>query len=241
MYVHPGEKLESGFELNSIAFIPDGNRRYAEKMGISYLSAYRMGTQRAWDVLDWILKYPSIKAGTFYTLSAENLNRNRAELMLLFRVFERELDSIKEKTVFEANSVRLKFIGDLSAFPKRLREKMLWAEHMTADFGQRVVNLALGYSGREEIVNAAKSLAIDYAHGSVADLKQVDEEKFRSYLYSDFPDPDLIVRTSGTQRLSGFLTYQSAYSELYFIDKCWPELEERDIAAAVSEFSQRQR
>ncbi|MFH1696732.1 MAG: undecaprenyl diphosphate synthase family protein, partial [Candidatus Diapherotrites archaeon] len=153
-------------ELGSIAFIPDGNRRYARLNGIPLLQAYSMGTQKSWEVLDWLVKYPQIKVGTFYTLSAENLTRNRLELKVLFKIFERELDKVKEKTVLEENKIALKFVGRREMFPKSLREKMDAAENYTAQFGtERTVNLALGYNGQQEIVDAAKKFAQDYAQG----------------------------------------------------------------------------
>lgn len=226
--------------LNSIAFIPDGNRRYATKTGASLLQSYQIGTQKAWDVLDWLVKYPKIKTGTFYTLSLENFQRSNLELSALFRIFDKELDRIKEKTVFEEHDIALKFVGELKKFPKKLQDKMLSAQELTADFTKRTIYLALGYNGQNEIVQAAKQLALDYHYGQ-ADLENVDEKTFRKYLYSDFGNPDLILRTSGTKRLSGFLTYQSAYSELCFVDKLWPELEEQDLATAVSEYEARNR
>ena len=108
----------------SIAFIPDGNRRYARKMGISYAKAYSLGTERAWDVIDWLKEYPKIKAGTFYTLSLENLSRNRLELKALFALFERELDKVKNRGLFEEQGIRLKFIGRLNSLPKRVQKKI---------------------------------------------------------------------------------------------------------------------
>lgn len=228
-------------ELTSIAFIPDGNRRYAQLRGINLFQAYSLGTQKAWDVLSWLVKYPQIKAGTFYTLSLENLTRNRVELDVLFRIFERELDSIGEKTLLEKNKIAMKFVGRKEQFPRRLREKMDAAEKRTAEFGsERTINLAMGYDGQREIVDAAKRLAEDYKNGK-ADLGSIDERTFSAYLYSDFSSPDLIIRTSGTRRLSGFLTYQSAYSELYFTPKYWPELEESDLTAAIKDFYERDR
>ncbi len=226
--------------LESIAFIPDGNRRYAKEHGLSLLHAYMLGTRKAWETLDWITKYQSIKAGTFYTLSLKNFERNRHELGLLFRVFEKELDKVLETDYFARKGIKLNFIGRLEQFPKKIRDKILEAQQLTAENSRRLVNLALGYDGQAEIVDAARAVALDYAQKKV-DLEALDEQSFQDYLYSKFPNPDLIIRTSGTQRLSGFLTYQSSYSELYFCDKYWPEFSERDLDLAVKEFNSRQR
>ena len=224
---------------NTIAFIPDGNRRYAKKAGISCAEAYALGTKRAWDVIDWMKDYPKIKAGTFYTLSLENLSRNKIELNVLFRLFERELDRVKQKGIFEEQGIKLKFIGRLNGLPKRLQEKISAVEKHTSEFGGRQINLAIGYNGQAEIVDAAKRFAKDCEKGD-AKVEGLDETKFSEYLYST-SRPDLIVRTGGTQRLSGFLTYQSAYSELYFSDKYWPEFEKEDLNAAILEFGERER
>lgn len=226
-------------KLNSIAFIPDGNRRYAQKMGISLLKSYQLGTQKAWQVFDWIGKYNEIKVGTFWSLSLENFKRAR-EIPVLFKIFEKELDKVKKSGLFENNGIRLKFIGRRSVFPKRLQQKILEAEKFTECFSNKVMNVALGYSGQAEIVDAACQFALDYKEGK-ADLESLDEEKFHEYLYGDFKDPDLIVRTSGVKRLSGFLPYQSAYSELYFMDKFWPEITETDLDDAVQDYYSRKR
>jgi len=225
--------------INSIAFIPDGNRRYARKQGISYAEAYALGTQRAWDVIGWLKQYPKIKAGTFYTLSLENLSRSRFELHALMKLFERELDKVKSKSVFEEQGIRLKFLGRLDLLSKKVREKIEVAERYTENFGGKQINLAIGYNGQAEIVDAAKAFAEKYRKGE-ASLEELNEESFSKYLYSA-ERPDLIVRTSGTQRLSGFLTYQSAYSELYFTQKYWPEFQKEDLQQAVQDFEERER
>lgn len=227
-------------ELNSIAFIPDGNRRYAKANSLSYLQAYTLGTQKAWQVLDWISKYPAIKTGTFYTLSTENLTRSNTELQVLFKVFEHELDKILKSGYCEAKELRLKFIGRLNLFPKRMHQKMEKAEKLTENFSARTINLAIGYNGRSEIVDAAKKIA-EQAKDNQLDLNSLSEDTFKNYLYSNFPDPDVIVRTSGTKRLSGFLTYQNVYSELCFVDKYWPEITEQDVDQVVLDFNERQR
>ncbi|MEW6295768.1 MAG: polyprenyl diphosphate synthase [Candidatus Diapherotrites archaeon] len=227
-------------QLKSIAFIPDGNRRYAIKAGVSLLESYRMGTEKAWHVLDWLNSYPKIKAGTFYTLSLENLQRNKAELKILFKIFEKELDKVWSTNKFTANQLRLKFIGRTHLLPQKLQNKMRRAEEFTENYRKKVINMALGYNGQAEIIDAAKRLAWDFKHNAIS-LASLTEKKFKNYLYSAFPDPDLIIRTSGTKRLSGFLTYQSSYSELYFIEKYWPEFSEEDLATAINEFNDRQR
>ena len=225
--------------LNSIAFIPDGNRRYARKIGVNYAKAYQLGTQKAWEVIDWLKTYPKIKTGTFYTLSLENLARSRLELRVLLKLFEKELDSVKKKSVVDGEGIRFKFVGRTESLPLKIQSKIKEVEDYTSQFDKKQINLALGYSGQAEIVDAAKKFAEQYKSGE-ASLDSLNEESFSEYLYSA-AKPDMIVRTSGTQRLSGFLTYQSAYSELYFTEKFWPEFQEQDLEQAVNEFSARER
>jgi tritrans,polycis-undecaprenyl-diphosphate synthase [geranylgeranyl-diphosphate specific] len=224
----------------SIAFIPDGNRRYAKSRGIALAKAYQLGTQKAWDVLDWMAKYPKIKTGTFYTLSLENFLRKKTEISILFRIFEKELDKVTKSGFIEENGICLKFLGRTHLFPKSIRKKMLEAEKFSEGFSEKKVNLALGYNGQAEIVDAAKALAQKYKDSKIS-LSSINEKTFHNYLYSEFPDPDLLIRTSGTQRLSGFLTYQTAYSELYFIDKYWPEITQADLDSAIHRFDERER
>ncbi|MDO8625300.1 MAG: polyprenyl diphosphate synthase [Candidatus Diapherotrites archaeon] len=226
--------------LSSIAFIPDGNRRFAQARGLHLLDSYQLGTQKAWDVLDWLKAYPAIKTGTFYTLSAENLSRNKTELSVLLKIFDRQVDKALADPMFEENQLRVRVIGDPTALPKALRQKLDRLEHQTENHAEKTVNLAIGYSGQHEIVSAAKKIAQQYKDGAL-DLASLTVDNFQNFLYSAFPNPDLIIRTSGTKRLSGFLTYQSAYSELYFVDKYWPEFSQQDLANAVDEFEQRER
>ena len=227
--------------LQSIAFIPDGNRRYAKTHRISLIQSYQMGTQKAWDVIDWLKPYKHIKSGTFYTLSLENLTRKKTEIGLLLKVFEKEIDKALNSPIFEENDLSVQFVGRLSAFPKKIRDKMKKLQTRTENYQSKTINLALGYSGQAEISDAAKQFAEDYKNNKIS-LSEMDEKKFRDYLYNPtLQDPDLIIRTSGTQRLSGFLTYQSAYSELSFVNKYWPEFERSDLDFAVRDFENRQR
>ena len=226
--------------LESIAFIPDGNRRYAKLAGVSLLESYSAGTQKAWDVLNWLTKYKSIKTGTFYTFSLKNFNRSKLELSVLMKLFEKELDKVKQREIIPREGIRLKFIGKKELFPGKLQKKMNDAEEYTSQFHKRTIHLALGYDGQTEIIDAAKKFALDVSKGKVL-AQDLTPESFKEYLYADFQAPDLIVRTSNEQRLSGFLTYQSSYSELAFIDKYWPQFSETDLDKVVGEYNARQR
>jgi undecaprenyl diphosphate synthase len=226
--------------LESIAFIPDGNRRYAEKAGISLAQSYLMGTTKAWDVAQWLSKYPSIKNGIFYTFSLKNFERSKLELKTLMHIFGKELDKVKNNKLISDNEIKLKFIGRKELFPNELKKKMDAAEKLTENNSKKTITLAIGYDGQAEIVDAAKKFATEVSSGK-ANINSIDENSFKKYLYADFKEPDLIIRTSNQQRLSGFLTYQSSYSELYFLDKFWPELSESDVDTAIDSFDSRQR
>ena len=226
--------------LSSIAFIPDGNRRFAAANQLPLAVAYQQGTQRSWDVMKWLADYPQIKVASFYTLSLENITRSTGELNVLFSIFEKEADKILKDEVFKTHTFAIKFLGRLEKFPLRLRDKMNLIQERSQDYAQRVINVAIGYNGRTEIVDAAKKMAQDVVEKKV-DVNAIDENSFKDYLYSNFQDPDMVVRTGYTQRLSGFLTYQSIYSELYFLNKFWPEFSKIDLKNAVNEFNSRQR
>lgn len=226
--------------LTSIAFIPDGNRRYAQSQNLSLAQAYQLGTQKSWEVMEWMLQYPQIKVGTFYTLSLENVTRSSMELQVLFKIFENEADKILEKEIFKTHDFAIHFLGRLEKFPKHLQEKMRTIQEKSKDYGKRVINVAIGYNGRTEIVDAAKKFAQD-VQLHPEKINELNEGNFKHYLYNEFQDPDMIIRTGYTQRLSGFLTYQSVYSELYFLDKYWPEFSAQDLDAAVKEFDSRER
>jgi len=226
--------------IESIAFIPDGNRRYAKLAGISFLESYSLGTNKAWDVLEWLTKYPSIKTGTFYTFSLKNFQRSKLELAVLMKIFEKELNKVKEKSVLVENGIALKFIGRTEQFPRSIQKKMVEAEKYTENFGNRTVNLALGYDGQTEIIDAAQKFALDVQKGEALP-ETLSIDSFKKYLYSDFKEPDLIIRTSNEQRLSGFLTFQSAYAEFAFLDKYWPQLQRSDVDKIITDYEQRER
>ena len=227
--------------LTSIAFIPDGNRRYVKEHNLPIWQAHQIGTQKAWEVLDWLIKYPKIKVGTFWAMSMENFKeRAPPEKAILFKILGDELDKVKEGSIFETHELKLKFVGKLDILPKEIREKVARAEKFTENFKAKTVNLAIAYSGREEIVSAAKKLAEDYKGGAI-DIDLVDENSFKKYLYMNSNEPELIIRTGGRPRMSSFLTYQSVYSELYFTEKLWPEFSEQDLDNAVGYFNSIQR
>lgn len=228
--------------LETIAFIPDGNRRYAKKADITLEKSYFLGTRKAWDVLKWMTKFKEIKNGIFYTFSLKNFGRKSSEQNILLKLFENELDLMikKERQEFlKKNKIKLKFIGKKELFSKKIRDKISIVEEITSKNGPRTIYLAIGYDGQEEIINGIKNFIKDVEEGKRFS-KELNEKKFLEYLYLPI-EPDLIIRTSPEKRLSGFLTFQSAYSEFSFVDKFWPEMEEKDVVTAINAFTKRDR
>ncbi|MEM1597614.1 MAG: polyprenyl diphosphate synthase [Pyrobaculum sp.] len=222
-----------------IAVIPDGNRRYAKKTGLDFYHAYKRGVEKVRSFLIWALEYREIRNVTFFALSTENLQRSRLELEILFKIFEEEFRRSLEDPLIHENRVRVRFIGDRSLLSGRLLKYMEELESATKNYGDYNLTFALGYGGRSEIVRCVKRIL----SGEVKITEITEETLFHCLDTRDLPnpEPDVVVRTGGEKRLSNFLLYQSAYSELIFLDKLWPEVEREDLAYIVEEYSRRQR
>jgi undecaprenyl diphosphate synthase/tritrans,polycis-undecaprenyl-diphosphate synthase [geranylgeranyl-diphosphate specific] len=222
-----------------IAVIPDGNRRYAKKAGLDFYRAYKKGVEKVRSFLIWALEYREIRSVTFFALSTENLQRNKLELEILFRIFEEEFRRTLEDPLIHDNKVRVRFIGERSLLPNRIVKYMEELERQTSNYSNYNLTFALGYGGRAEIVRCIKRLLTGEV--KIADI--TEETLFQCLDTKDLPnpEPDVVLRTGGEKRLSNFLLYQSAYSELIFLDKLWPEIEKEDLAYVVEEYSRRQR
>ncbi|MBI4214383.1 di-trans,poly-cis-decaprenylcistransferase [archaeon] len=215
--------------LKSIAFIPDGNRRFAAKHNISILKAYQLGLEKAEDVFDWCLKTPGLRVASIYALSAENLRRSGTQLKTLLGLYKENLRQLIGHEKIHRNKVRVNIFGKLSG-TKQLAGVVEQVHKATAEYSRRFLNIALLYSGREEIVRAARQLANELPP------EKFSEREFAKRLYVQ-SEPDLLVRTSGTQRISNFLPWQTAYSELYFSPKLWPEFEKKDYNKALEHYA----
>jgi tritrans,polycis-undecaprenyl-diphosphate synthase [geranylgeranyl-diphosphate specific] len=217
--------------LGSIAFIPDGNRRFAQKAHLPLAAAYQAGFDKARDVWTWSLD-AGVKETTVWALSTENLQRNPLELGVFMRLLDSKLNGLLHDKTIEENGVRVNIVGRLSLLPKRVQETVAKIHSATKDNASHVANICLGYGGRAEIVDAVNSL--------VAKRTPITEQSLSQALYTA-SEPDLIVRTGGTQRLSGFMPWQSTYSELYFSEKLWPEFSRGDFDAAIADYESRAR
>jgi undecaprenyl diphosphate synthase len=217
-----------------VGIIMDGNRRWAKAKGMLTLEGHREGSRRLKDVVTW-MKEAGVKHSIFYTFSTENWNRSPEEVSYLFNLIREFAE--REVAHFHSEDFRLHFVGDLSRFPKDLQEALRKAEEKTAKNEGHHIYLALNYGGRQEILSAVRALL---AEG--ADPKDITEEYFAKHLQTgDMPDPDLIIRTSGEMRLSGFLPWQAVYSELFFTETLWPDFTKEEFEKILEEFSARER
>lgn len=223
-----------------IAIIMDGNRRLARRMGKSSSFGHRRGAERLEEVIEWCGDL-GIKSVTTYGFSTENFNRSREEVEYLFDLFEEYFYKVARDEKIHRNGVRVRAIGRREKFPSRVKKAIEFAEQETSHHRKLYLNVALGYGGRQEIVDATRRIAREVKEGSIGE-GSIDENLISSYLYTNgSPDPDLIIRTSGEERISGFLLWQSAYSELYFSDTFWPGFRKIDFLRALRTYQERER
>ncbi len=216
--------------LKHIAFIMDGNGRWAKAQGMDRSEGHKAGVKVLEAVTDTCLKI-GLEAVTFYAFSTENWKRPPAEIKVIMDLLSEYLD--KCGNVFEENKVRFRVIGDKTALNKPLRSKIEKLENETKQY-KRSVNIAINYGGRDEIVYACQRL--------VDEGKKINKENLSLALYTgECVDPDMIVRTAGEKRLSNFLLWQASYSELYFTDVLWPDFSDEDLKAAIDDFYSRRR
>jgi tritrans,polycis-undecaprenyl-diphosphate synthase [geranylgeranyl-diphosphate specific] len=223
-----------------VAIIMDGNRRYAREFGLLIAQGHDKGRQKLEEVLEWCLEI-GVNMLTVYAFSTENVGRDRSEVNTLMRMFVDGFRRLGDEPRVHKNKIRVRVLGQREVLPKDLQEAIRYAEDKTAGYDQYFFNLAVGYGGREEIVQAIKSVARAVESGKIK-VDDIDERLVSDFLYTkDIPDPDLILRTSGEERISNFLLWQLAYSELYFSDIYWPGFRKVDFLRAVRSYQQRKR
>jgi tritrans,polycis-undecaprenyl-diphosphate synthase [geranylgeranyl-diphosphate specific] len=223
-----------------LAIIMDGNRRFAIEHGLGVQVGHERGRDTLEELLDWCLEV-GIRILTVYALSTENFSRPTDELEGLMNLFDRSLREIATDERVHRNQIRVRVIGNRTALPARVQEAIDIAEKATAKYSAYQYNVALAYGGRDEIVQAIRTLAREVASGRL-DPESIDHDTVARHLYTaDLPDPDLIFRTSGEERISNFLLWQSAYSELYFSDVFWPGLTRLEFLRAIRSFQMRRR
>ncbi len=224
-----------------VAIIMDGNRRYSKTQGnIKAIEGHKKGVTTLENVLEWCIDL-DIKIVTVYAFSTENFHRPEEEVEDLMDLFVENFKSISSNKKIHKNEVQFKVVGKLDLFPENVKEAIKIAEDCTKDYDKRLINIAMGYDGRVEILDAFKKIAKQIEEGKIKS-EDVTEEMINDNLYTaGLADPNLVIRTSGEERLSGFLLWQSSYSELYFTDSLWPELRKVDFLRAIRSYTQRQR
>ncbi|MEM2273531.1 MAG: polyprenyl diphosphate synthase [Candidatus Bathyarchaeia archaeon] len=223
-----------------IAIILDGNRRWATRGGLEPWMGHYYGAKRMEEVLRWCLDL-GVKSITLYAFSTENFQRPKEEVEKLMHLFREKLGELLVSEEVRKYKVKVKVIGRTHLLPPDLQEMIYRIEEKTKYFNERYLNLAIAYGGRAEIIDAVKEIAQKVAEGKLSP-EEIDEKIFEQHLYTSFlpkQDPDLIIRTSGEERLSGFLLYQSAYSELCFLDVYWPEFRRIDLLRAIRTYQKR--
>lgn len=221
-----------------IAIIMDGNGRWAKQRGKLRTFGHNNGVTSVRETAEAAAEL-GVKYLTLYAFSTENWNRPRAEVNALMKLLVRTIH--KEAKTLHDNKISLKAIGELDALPKNTQKELQEAINDTAHHERMSMILALSYSSRWELTQAAKELAKDIALNKLTP-EEVDQQLFESYLTtSNIPDPELLIRTSGEYRISNFLLWQIAYSELYFTPKFWPEFRKEDFYEAIVDFQNRER
>lgn len=227
------KKEDIATNIKHIAFIMDGNGRWAKKRGLPREYGHRKGAETFKKVVEYCGAL-GINATTFYVFSTENWKRPQKEVDALMKLLDEYLDECKDNLLKKDDGIRFVFIGDKAPFSEDLRKKMLTLEEMTAG-NSRIVNLAINYGGRDEIVHAFNALI---AEGK----RKISEDDISSSVYTaESPQLDMIVRTGGDIRISNFLLWQAAYAELYFTDTLWPDFSKKDIDKAIKAFNGRNR
>jgi len=225
-----------------IAIILDGNRRWASERSLNPWMGHKFGADKVKELLGWCLEL-GVKSITFYAFSTENFQRSSPEVDEIMRIAEEGLREVLGDERIHKNRVRVKVIGRLGLLPSSMQRLIGQVEEATKGYDQHFLNVALAYGGRAEIVDAAKQIAEKVEEGELsADV--IDERVFEGHLYTAHmpkQDPDLIIRTSGEERLSGFLLWQCAYSELCFLDVYWPDFRRIDLLRAVRTYQKRKR
>ena len=227
--------MENKKKINHVGIIMDGNRRFSKRLMLKPWQGHEHGAKKVKEILNWCKEY-DIRNITLYAFSYENFNRPKEEFNFLMKLFLKEFDDlIANPEDLEKDKIKIKFIGRIDKFPDDVRQRMDKLMDMTKDYDNYIVNFAMAYSGRIELVDAVKKMI---EKGMKAD--EVDEKSIMDHLYLN-SEPEIIIRTGGERRMSNFLTFQSVYSELFFTDKLWPEFAKEDFEAIIDEFNNRDR
>jgi len=221
-----------------VAIIMDGNGRWAQNRGKPRHAGHRAGVETVREVME-VCGQRGVRILTLFAFSSENWRRPKTEVKMLMELFFTALN--REVRRMKKRNVRLRIIGDISAFSDKLQKLIRDSERDTADNDGLLLQVAANYGGRWDITQAARKLAVRVAAGELRPEDITEEEMAASLSFPDVPDPDLFIRTGGEMRISNFLLWQCAYTELWFCDTLWPDFGERELLAAFRDFAGRQR
>lgn len=234
------EVMQRGNIPRHVAIILDGNRRFAQKAGLDKLQGHALGAKKLEEVLWWCQEL-GIKHVTIYAFSTENFNRSSEEVKMLMGLFVEKFKKVVKDERVHKYKIRVRAIGDLSCLPEQVKEAIEEAQKATRGYDGYTLNIAAAYGGRAELAEAVRRICERIKRNELKP-SDVDESIINSHLYTaGLPDPDLIIRTSGEERLSGFLLWQSAYSELYFCEANWPEFNKIEFLRAIRTYQGRER
>jgi tritrans,polycis-undecaprenyl-diphosphate synthase [geranylgeranyl-diphosphate specific] len=235
-------QVKTGPKLEHIAIIMDGNRRWALEKEQNPWLGHKKGADTVENLLDWCEQL-GVKFVTLYTFSVENFSRKPEEIEEIMKIAETRFRKLLTDERIHRNKVHVRVIGQVNLLPESLQQLISDVEKATSNYNNQFLNFAFAYGGRAEILNVTKTIAQKVKLGEIK-INEINEQTFEKYLYtSHMPnqEPDLIVRTSGEERLSGFLLWQSAYSELAFLDVYWPDFRLIDLLRAIRTFQIRKR
>jgi tritrans,polycis-undecaprenyl-diphosphate synthase [geranylgeranyl-diphosphate specific] len=221
-----------------IGIVMDGNRRFSKRLMMKPWKGHEWGAKKVEQLFEWC-KELGIKELTLYTFSVQNFNRPKKEYDYLMDLFRKEFDKLKEDPKIYDNKIRINIIGRIWMFPKDVQERLKDIMERTKEHDNYIVNFAMAYGGREEVMDAVKKLAEQIKNGEV-DIENINEESFARNLYMQ-DEPEMIIRTGGEKRTSNFLLWQSHYAEWFFLEKMWPEFEKEDLIECINEFCERER
>jgi len=223
-----------------VGIICDGNRRFARALGEEPWKGHEQGADKIQDVVEWCLEF-GIKYLTLWLFSTENFARPEKEKEEIFKIAKKAAKKFLESSKVHENKIRLTVIGNLNLFPQDVREEIQKAVEATKTYNNFFLNVAIGYGGKEEILDCVKQIAKQIAEGKLKP-EDITKEILDKNMYSaTIPDVDLVIRTSGEQRTSGFLIWKTDYAEFYFSEKFWPEFEKEDFLKAIMVYSERER
>ncbi|UCH72420.1 MAG: di-trans,poly-cis-decaprenylcistransferase [Thermoplasmatales archaeon] len=234
------EQIKQNSVPEHVAIIMDGNRRFAKELGLSPNIGHVFGKDKLEQVLEWCFDV-GIKNLTVFAFSTENFQRDSNEVQTLMSLCKDELNKALKDSRIHKNKVKIRVLGRLDSLPDDISESAQYVVDQTKNYDKYSFNIAVAYGGREEIIHAIQKIANEVKEGKL-EIDDIKEPIVSKYLYTNgLPDPDIILRTSGEERISNFLLWQLAYSELYFSDVYWPAFQKRDFLRAIRTCQQRKR